>query len=71
MTAFTRPTVAWMGGCRPNPIANISQEERLKTSELFREQMQIFYAYWGVYDWDMARLFWKRARYDAHSTYRK
>jgi hypothetical protein len=80
-----RPTVAWMGGCRPRPLAELSADERCKVRALFRAECATYAGAWGdllppspvcpvsgkpVDRLDMARLFWGRARYDAHATYR-
>lgn len=67
-----RPRIlAWMGGFRPLPYPEISQEEKALVSILFREQCEIYSCYWGDLPKDMRRLFWNRARYDAHATFRK
>lgn len=67
---------AWTGGSRPKPLAQIDQSERTLVRALFRDQMRVMREYWGDYlglnrsIWDTARIFWKRARYDAHATIR-
>lgn len=67
---------AWTGGTRPRRMLEISKEERLLRSKLFRDQMKTVFEYWGDYRGlnesalDMARIQYNRARYDAHATYR-
>jgi hypothetical protein len=62
---------AWMGGSRPHPLSELSQDEREYASYLFRQQMRTWSTYWfAPVPGDIARIFWKRARYDAHATYR-
>jgi len=62
---------AWTGGSRPRPLLELSMGERRYVTRLFREQMSA----WSGFSLDpvpmtIARVFWKRARYDAHATYR-
>ena len=64
-------TQAWMGGDRPAPYSTLSKREKYLVSELFREQMQTYAAYWGSVIPEVTRVFWKRARYDAHATMRR
>ena len=62
---------AWMGGSRPKPITECSVEEIALVSALFRDQFKTYYEYWKDYpSRDVARLFWNRARHDAHATTR-
>ena len=62
---------AWMGGSRPRPLLELSQYERLYVTYLFRQQVRTWSTYWfAPVPGDIARIFWKRARYDAHATYR-
>ena len=62
---------AWMGGSRPHPLSELSQDEREYASYLFRQQVRTWSTYWfAPVPGDIARIFWKRARYDAHATYR-
>jgi hypothetical protein len=62
---------AWMGGSRPRPLLELDQDERCYVSFLFRQQMQTWTKYWHApVPPETARIFWKRARYDAHATYR-
>lgn len=62
--------VAWMGGSPPDPYNQISRQEKLLVRDLFRDQCRVYIAYWGDLPKDMRRLFWNRARYDAHATLR-
>lgn len=63
-------TVAWMGGSRPNQLSTVSPAEAAKCRELFQEQATIYIQAWGNLPPEIARLFWKRARYDAHASAR-
>lgn len=68
---MTRPTIAWTGGCRPRPLSEISTDERATVKRLFREQAEVWTDYWcETLPFDIGRLFWRRARYDAHATFR-
>jgi hypothetical protein len=63
--------IAWMGGSRPRPLLELSRGERRYVTRLFREQVDTWLDYWGdSIPMDVCRTFWKRARYDAHATYR-
>ena len=63
--------ITWMGGSRPRPLLELSQYERLYVTYLFRQQVRTWSTYWfAPVPGDIARIFWKRARYDAHATYR-
>lgn len=63
--------IAWTGGTPPRPIADIHNQERTLVSALFRNQILDFRAYWGeLPDRDTTRIYWNRARHDAHATYR-
>jgi len=62
---------AWTGGSAPAGLLEISREERELVSYLFQEQMTTWNQGWGGWpDKDTRRIFWNRARYDAHSTFR-
>lgn len=80
-----RPVVAWTGGSRPRALSTISPGEAATLRALFRKQCATYAGAWGdllppsrvcpvsgrpVSRLDMARLFWRHARYDAHATYR-
>jgi len=62
---------AWTGGSSPNPIAEISRSERKMCRAIFRDSVRIFRDYWGDMPSDVLRIFWNRARYDAHATHRQ
>lgn len=63
---FSRPVIAWTGGCRPRKPSEISRAEAGVSKYLFAEQVATWFAYWGDYpDRDTLRLFFKRARYEA------
>jgi hypothetical protein len=69
------PTInrkAWTGGSKPLPILELGREERRYVSFLFREQLTIWHDYWGDYpNNDTRHIFWNRARFDAHATFRR
>lgn len=65
------PVIAWTGGTAPKPLLGISKKERGLVSYLFQEQVMIWLDYWKVkVPLDVCRIFWNRARHDAHSTFR-
>jgi hypothetical protein len=66
-----RGIVVWIGGSRPAPLSTIGAIERSTCSSLFRQQCETFSDYWGTApDLDTCRIFWRRARHDAHATWR-
>jgi len=66
------PVIAWTGGSKPLPVPLISHEERKILVFLFQEQIIKYLNYWHDYpDDDTVRIFWNRARYDAHATMRE
>lgn len=62
--------VAWIGGSSPQPIMSLCRGEARLVRALFRDQMAIHRDYWGNVKMDTARIFWGRARGDAHATMR-
>lgn len=63
--------ICWMGGSRPRKSSQIDLIESATRKFLFREQVQTWRNYWGDSpDWDTLRLFFGRARHDAHATLR-
>jgi len=68
--------IAWTGGTRPAKLSQISKEERKLVSLLFYESMVSVWTYWGDYQGlcpsvlESARVHYRRARYDAHTTMR-
>ena len=63
--------IAWIGGTSPRPFRYVSIAEEMYTFELFWDQCNVFRDYWGEGpDGDVAEIFWGRARYDAHATFR-
>lgn len=63
--------IAWTGGSRPKKLADISQDERQFVRKLFKDQLQTWCGFWdSKADLDLCRVFWNRARYDAHATFR-
>jgi hypothetical protein len=62
---------AWTGGSAPRPLSQIGRLERALLRREFRRQIIEYRSYWGdLPDRRVARLFWHRARYDAHATCR-
>ena len=66
------PAVAWTGGSPPPAYSYSPTARRLLISHLFREQVRTFAAYWSECpDMSTARIFWNRAKHDAHATMRQ
>lgn len=63
--------IAWTGGTMKLPFKTLTRRDKYLVSEIFREQAQEYIARWGSMEWDIARLFWMRARYTAHAMTRK
>ena len=61
---------AWTGGSPPRPLASISLAELFDVGLLYAEQCQVYREAWGDVPEDVARIFWGRARHDAHATHR-
>ena len=62
--------IAWMGGSRPRPLLELSRNEREYVTYLFQYQVWNWTNYWKEpLPSYLARIFWKRARYDAHATH--
>jgi hypothetical protein len=74
-TLFNQPkfrAIAWTGGCRPAKPSAIGSKQAGVQKALFGEQVMDFLTYWGDSpNWDTLRIFFRRARYDAHATCRK
>lgn len=71
LTLTKESITAWMGGSRPKPIEECSSDEIALVSALFREQFKTWHDYWkDSPSLDVARIFWNRARHDAHATMR-
>jgi hypothetical protein len=64
-------TQAWTGGDRPCKYSTLTKREKYIVSEVFRDYVCTYVKRWGNIEPDMVRLFWSRARYDAHATYRE
>ncbi len=63
--------VAWMGGTHPKPLKDIDPRERTMVSFYFREQMKVWTDYWqDNCPKDTRKVFWNRARHDAHASRR-
>lgn len=64
------PRRAWTGGDGPRALGTLGIERRT-VSEFFREQVTIWRDFWhDMPDRDTLRIFWNRARHDAHATHR-
>jgi len=62
---------AWTGGSDTRPLGAVSKRERATLRAMFREQCAAWSAYWGeCVPLDVARIFYCRARGDAHATHR-
>jgi len=70
---YTPPQpVAWTGGSRPPCYAVSPTARRLLISHLLREQVRQYAAYWSECpNLDTVRIFWNRAKHDAHATIRE
>lgn len=64
--------LAWTGGDRPRPLGSVSRPECAYVRALFREQANTHAAFWrgAKTEWDTLRTFYRRARADAHATFR-
>ena len=64
--------VAWMGGTPPRPYGDVAGEpEGAYVSRLYSEQIDTWENNWNEpCPSDLHSIFWRRARYDAHATYR-
>ena len=61
----------WSGGSTPDPAHLISKGERQLVIGLFLEQVFVFFNFWHSFpDEETRELFWGRARFDAHATFR-
>lgn len=62
---------AWTGGSNPKPLLGLDGDERALVSKLFRDQFILYFTFWKDKPTrDTLRIFWRRARYDAHATFR-
>lgn len=65
------PRIAWTGGSSPKPLSEISVSEIQLVRILFFEQCLTFERYWKDFpDKSVRKIFWGRARGDAHATLR-
>lgn len=63
--------VAWTGGSRPAPFVGIHKLEAALAVSLYKMQRAAFNAFWGKDPGvDERQIFWTRARFDAHATFR-
>lgn len=68
--------IAWTGGTAPKKLLECSEDEQVLRSFIFKENMKIVFHFWGDYRglnescWQMARIQYNRAKYDAHATFR-
>lgn len=71
LTIEPSQVIAWTGGSRPAKPSAISSKQAGIQKLLFGEQVMTFRNYWGDSpNWDTLRIFFNRARYDAHATLR-
>jgi hypothetical protein len=64
------PIKSWTGGSYAAGIQEVPADEFLLILELYREQVATWEKYWGDKpDNAMKKLFWNRARQDAHATF--
>ena len=65
-------SIAWTGGSGPTAPSGITTMEAAYAKALFRSQCNTFRHYWRtrVIPYDTMRIFWGRARGDAHATFR-
>ena len=62
---------AWTGGTFPAALGAVPTAERRYVSRLFREQCEEYIGFTGgELPGDIGRVFWRRARRDAHATFR-
>lgn len=64
------PCVAWTGGTVPSAYRNTHRREKSLVRVAFREQARDYVDYWHKLPLSAARVFWLRARYDAHASIR-
>ncbi len=64
--------VTWMGGSVPRPYPEVAgSPEGAYVARLFQDEVNVWESHWGdKCAVDMRKVFWGRARYDAHATYR-
>jgi len=62
---------SWTGGTTPKAIKDIDREEKALVKKLYHDQIAEFEKFWEHYPSRfIRRTFWRRARYDAHATFR-
>lgn len=63
--------IAWTGGSTPAKPSQISAAQASVQKFIFAQQVADFFGYWGDYpNRDTLRIFFRRARMDAHATFR-
>ncbi len=69
--AFFIPRVAWMGGSSPRRWGKLSSMERQLVKAYYIEQHDMWVKFWAEeLPREQSRIFWRRARGDAHATMR-
>ena len=58
--------ITWLGGSTPGRLSETSPGERALVRRMFRQKYAQHLRYWGAVERDTARLFFLKARYDAH-----
>jgi hypothetical protein len=62
---------SWTGGTTPKAIKCVDREEKELVEKLYHDQIETYVNYWGEHPIrETLRTFWRRARYDAHATFR-
>ena len=64
--------VAWTGGSSPRLTVDVSHDEWEYIKKLYAEDLDTWRSFWqeDVVPLDVKDIFWNRARYDAHATFR-
>lgn len=64
--------IAWTGGSSPAPFASLDAPQRATVKAAYAEQCSMYEDFWGkAPDVELRRVFWNRARHDAHATHRE
>lgn len=67
---FVSAFKVWTGGSAPKPLSEISKAERATVKASFREQCETYREFWNDLPIHIVRIFWNRARHDAHAQHR-
>jgi hypothetical protein len=71
--SYDDKVIAWTGGTHPEPFDKVSAEEQYLTLKLYSSQVHLYVVSHKLQEvpQDVAILFFNRARYDAHATFRE